>query len=330
VIIDGARYSETFGDETYANIPNMYDLSLEGCLNTAFYNNRSTYTKNAVCAILTGNWENFITFRPQYPSIWEYYRKQSNLPQDSCYYSFPDIPDDPNYLGDFQPVSFHAKYGLDYWPMRGNSRSNDESWKELKIAMESLHPRLVVLYLGETDSAGHSGDWDGYLRTISKADEIVGELWNKIQSDPIYQNKTTLIVTNDHGRHNDDNPDGGFKNHGDNCDGCQHIMFLALGPDFKRNYQTNIKQTIIDIAPTIGELLHFKTEYATGKVMSELFKLPLWDVNQDGIVNIVDLIIVAQQIGKTNANNTYVDVNMDGQVDILDLKIIFMHLGEAY
>jgi hypothetical protein len=47
-------------------------------------------------------------------------------------------------------------------------------------------------------------------------------------------------------------------------------------------------------------------------------------------VNIVDLIILAQQIGKTNANNTYVDVNMDGQVDILDLQIIFMHLGEAY
>lgn len=47
-------------------------------------------------------------------------------------------------------------------------------------------------------------------------------------------------------------------------------------------------------------------------------------------MNIVNLIIAAQQIGKTNANNTYVDVNMDGQVDILDLKIIFMHLGEAY
>jgi bisphosphoglycerate-independent phosphoglycerate mutase (AlkP superfamily) len=156
--------------------------------------------------------------------------------------------------------------------MRGHSGSNVESWNELEIIMKSLHPKLVVLYLGETDGAGHSGDWDRYLKTIKTADEIVGALWEKIQLDQNYQNKTTLIVTNDHGRHDDSH--GGFKNHGDACDGCQHIMFLAIGPDFKKNYQTNTRRTLIDITPTIGKLLKFNPEYAMGGVMSELFKSP--------------------------------------------------------
>jgi len=157
--------------------------------------------------------------------------------------------------------------------MRGHSGSNTESWNELETVMESDHPRLVVLYLGDTDGAGHSGDWELYLQTIRNADEIVGTLWNKIQSDPIYQNKTTLIVTNDHGRHDDLH--GGFKEHGDNCGECQHIMFFTIGPDFKKDFQVDTKQTpkrtLIDITPTIGKLLGFNPEYSKGKIMSELF-----------------------------------------------------------
>ena len=39
-----------------------------------------------------------------------------------------------------------------------------------------------------------------------------------------YKDKTTLIVSNDHGRHIDSK--GGFQNHGDDCAGCRHIEFL--------------------------------------------------------------------------------------------------------
>lgn len=276
VIIDGVRYSETFGDETHVNIPNMYLLSSKGCINTTFYNDKRTNTLNGVNAILTGKWTKFTTNKvfwffqksalfPKDPSIWEYYRKQLNLPQGSSYYSFPYSEE-----GSFQPVSHHKEYGPDYWPMRG----------ELEIVMRIHHPKLVVLYLGETDGAGHNGDWEKYLQAIKTTDEIVDKLWSKIQSDPIYQNKTTLFVTNDHGRHDDSH--GGFRNHGDACQGCQHIMFLAIGPDFKKNYQTNTRQTLIDITPTIGKLLGFNPEYSKGKIMSELFTdTPIPDQQND-------------------------------------------------
>ena len=46
------------------------------------------------------------------------------------------------------------------------------------------------------------------------------------------------------------------------------------------------------------------------------------DVNSDGVVNILDLTLVAQQIGTLNPNNRRADVNKDGVVNIQDLVIV--------
>lgn len=46
------------------------------------------------------------------------------------------------------------------------------------------------------------------------------------------------------------------------------------------------------------------------------------DVNGDGVVNILDLTLVAQQIGTPNPSNRRVDVNKDGVVNILDLVLV--------
>ena len=47
--------------------------------------------------------------------------------------------------------------------------------------------------------------------------------------------------------------------------------------------------------------------------------LPTGDVNRDGVVSILDLILVAQQLGKRVSAGSPVDVNSDGVVSILDL-----------
>ena len=47
--------------------------------------------------------------------------------------------------------------------------------------------------------------------------------------------------------------------------------------------------------------------------------LPTGDVNRDGVVSILDLILVAQQLGKRVSTGSAVDVNGDGVVSILDL-----------
>ena len=53
------------------------------------------------------------------------------------------------------------------------------------------------------------------------------------------------------------------------------------------------------------------------------------DVNRDGVVNILDLISVAQQLGKRLPPNSPVDVNGDGMVNIFDLTLVAQGIGGA-
>ena len=56
---------------------------------------------------------------------------------------------------------------------------------------------------------------------------------------------------------------------------------------------------------------------------------PTWDVNADGQVSVLDLILVAQRFGETAAANSEVDVNDDGIISILDLILVAQHMGES-
>lgn len=56
---------------------------------------------------------------------------------------------------------------------------------------------------------------------------------------------------------------------------------------------------------------------------------PRWDVNEDGVVNILDITRVSQAYG-TTVNKPYPrhDVNQDGNINILDLTMVGNHFGE--
>ena len=110
---------------------------------------------------------------------------------------------------------------------------------------------------------GHLGDSLGYLSAIRDADSVVNQTWHLLQSDPFYKDKTTFIVTCDHGRHTTN-----YKTHGgDGCDGCRHCILLILGPDTKAGIVDATRYRQIDIAPTIGRLLGFSLPYSTGKII---------------------------------------------------------------
>ena len=56
---------------------------------------------------------------------------------------------------------------------------------------------------------------------------------------------------------------------------------------------------------------------------------PAWDVNEDGIVDAKDVILVAEALGQEEPENPRLDVNGDGVVDGKDLILIAEHLGEG-
>ena len=61
----------------------------------------------------------------------------------------------------------------------------------------------------------------------------------KLRTIRVLKNNTTLFVTNDHGQHTTN-----FRGHGNNCEGCEHIMLLELGRNIPKT--NSIKYTIAE------------------------------------------------------------------------------------
>ena len=54
-----------------------------------------------------------------------------------------------------------------------------------------------------------------------------------------------------------------------------------------------------------------------------------WDINNDGVVDIQDLLIISDSFNQTSFDNPKVDVNNDGVINIIDLLIAASHIGES-
>ena len=54
-----------------------------------------------------------------------------------------------------------------------------------------------------------------------------------------------------------------------------------------------------------------------------------WDINNDGVVDIQDLILVSNSFGMEAPEHVKADVNKDGRIDIIDLLLVAAHFGES-
>jgi hypothetical protein len=66
--------------------------------------------------------------------------------------------------------------------------------------IEQNKPKIVFISLGETDEFAHHKKYDMYLQQATAIDKMIEDLWYYIQTSPFYKDKTTLIITTDHGR----------------------------------------------------------------------------------------------------------------------------------
>ncbi|MCJ8164875.1 sulfatase-like hydrolase/transferase [Pontibacter sp. E15-1] len=264
VVIDGPRYSETWAN-TPGLIPNMStDLKPEGSFLSTFLNDGYTYTNSGHAAITTGvnqPIDNYGDEYPANPSIFQYWLKASGKPKTAAWIiSSKDKlhilanTQDSLWQNQFMPALNCGVNG----PGTGY-RADSLTLEAVKQVLTTHKPNLVLVNFMEPDGYAHAGNWDYYVRGISRDDRYIKELWDFISKDEFYRNKTTLLITNDHGRHLD-SVDGGWQEHGDNCEGCQHISLLALGPDFNKNAVIETRHTLVDIAPTVAKLLRFEMD----------------------------------------------------------------------
>lgn len=271
VVVDGARYSETFGDPALAQVPRIgHDLAAIGAQPVTFRNVGVTNTVPGMSAIMTGTLQpiaNDGTERPHLPTLCEYLRKDAGLPDSLV--RIVALKAKLNVLA----ASDHPAYGA-AWAGHANVGFAKDLDVFLAARAELLqyHPTFTLFHMGDTDVLGHFNDWPGYLNSIHLADSLIWQLWTDLQADPEFAGRTTMFVTNDHGRHDDAH--GGFQNHGDTCPGCQRIMMIVAGPDTKTSYISGAHWDQRDLTATAAHLLGIALPYGQGEVMDDLLLEP--------------------------------------------------------
>jgi bisphosphoglycerate-independent phosphoglycerate mutase (AlkP superfamily) len=105
---------------------------------------------------------------------------------------------------------------------------------------------------GETDEWAHAGRYDLYLTAARHMDDFVRRLWELAQSLPQYRDKTTFIITADHGR---GSGPVDWKSHGEKIANSEGDWIAVIGPD-TASWRTNSDRTArSQIAATIAALL---------------------------------------------------------------------------
>ncbi|OGX88528.1 sulfatase-like hydrolase/transferase [Hymenobacter glacialis] len=276
VVIDGPRYSETWGTVP-GLIPNMATtLRPRGVFFSNFYNKGFTYTNSGHVALTTGisqPIDNFDQELPQLPSFFQLWRKATGAPATAAWVI--SSKDKLHILAN----TLHPEWKDQYQPsvdcgVSGPGtgyRADSLTLEAAKRILTQHKPRLVLINFMEPDGFAHAANYPFYLRGIARDDRYVMQLYNFLRTNSAYKNNTTLFITNDHGRHLD-SIDGGYIDHGDGCDGCRHVSLLALGPDFKIGRTVADTCTLLDVPSTAAYLLGLPFGQGQGKVLEPMLK----------------------------------------------------------
>ncbi len=117
--------------------------------------------------------------------------------------------------------------------------------------LKNKKPKVLYIAYGETDDYAHEGAYDHYLWSATQTDDYIKEIWEYVQSDAAYKDKTTIIITTDHGRGT--NPKDTWRSHGGSVPISDQIWIGVIGPDTpasgvmtgdKQYYQNQVARTL--------------------------------------------------------------------------------------
>ncbi len=124
--------------------------------------------------------------------------------------------------------------------------------------LKANKPKVMYVAFDETDDFAHGGMYDQYIGTAFAEDAMIADLWKTLQSMPEYRNKTTLLITVDHGR--GDAVKSNWRHHGAKIPDAGQIWMAVIGPDTRPMGEVTTAGTLYQaqVATTIAALLGFK------------------------------------------------------------------------
>ncbi len=306
IVIDGLRWEEGIGSDDHEFIPHIWnDLRPLGTLLTNYQIVSPTVTTSSHTAMLTGRIStvpNDGHIRPVFPTFLEYFRDArsdyiesaiSEIIKPPAGFLRPDahsrlevekLVADAREFGSDKTACYFGKDLICSLDQSSCGRYPDDdvflidSLRDIEVTeyflakIPDVRPNMVVVNLGDVDECGHEAEWHYYADSIRWADRHVWEMWEALQAETRYRDKTYFIITTDHGRHIPDR--GGYVHHGCFCEGCQHAFMLLIGPGIKRDYVSDELHSELDLAPTIGNAVGFATPGCSGEPMMEIFENP--------------------------------------------------------
>lgn len=132
--------------------------------------------------------------------------------------------------------------------------------------LKAKKPKALFISYGDTDEFAHHAEYKYYLDAAHQFDAWVGEIWNWVQAHPDYKDKTTLLITTDHGR--GDINKSQWTSHGQSIPDAAQIWFAVIGPRVKPDgeikaaqqwYQKQLAQTA---ASLVGHVFTAEHEIA--------------------------------------------------------------------
>lgn len=129
-------------------------------------------------------------------------------------------------------------------------------------------PKLLAIVLQDADIA--HGSYNGYVEVVRRNDAALGELVAAVRADPALADSTAIFVCPEFGRDRDLNSRRGL-DHGDGSEDLQEVACVAWGPEFRRGAVVKEPVGVVDVAPTVCEILGAKARHASGKKLPGLF-----------------------------------------------------------
>ncbi|MBU1864544.1 MAG: hypothetical protein KKH94_12865 [Candidatus Omnitrophica bacterium] len=137
-------------------------------------------------------------------------------------------------------------------------------YKIVKRIMYRYKPKLVHFALNSTDCA-HYGTFGRYSVALKEADKEIFDIWNMIQEDPYYKNRTYFLVGPDHIRNL-------YYMHHTQYRENDHSWIYIFGPRVKENETINRPVYQIDLFATVAHIMDVKTHKSDGEVLWDCFK----------------------------------------------------------
>jgi hypothetical protein len=152
----------------------------------------------------------------------------------------------------------------------GGPTSGDElTFFMTREVMRKFAPRVLVVALSDVEAA-HFGSYSLHLAGIKTADRLAYQLWQEVQTNPEYRDKTTMVILPEFGRDPDGSSTNGFFNHRANVDSTRDTWMLALGAAIDKPQVIERPIHHVDVCPTLASLLGCRLVDSQGAKLNEI------------------------------------------------------------